>query len=174
MKITKMEEVTRVYCDVCATDITANNTGPGGATAKYNFQVCNGRRFDIDTIKNEKGVRLGCEHLALLYTEYPVLANANFQKLIDETDNTETSKTCTCIFDDSYHNSCPEHGVEIKPSQVYDQIVGGDKMARVMELYNAGQHNHDQIAKLTNLYHATVTKIISWHNNVNRKNDNDG
>lgn len=78
MKITRTEEVTRTYCDVCGIDIThKNQAGTGDKEAKFDYVVCMQTTYDID-LTNKKGVRLNCEKIAKLYTEYPELANKIF------------------------------------------------------------------------------------------------
>ena len=40
-------------------------------------------KYDIDLVYRKRGVTLNCEMLARLYTDYPVLANDNWKKLLE-------------------------------------------------------------------------------------------
>lgn len=81
MEITTTEKVTRTYCDVCGIDIT-HKSQCGTSTPKFDYVVCMETRFDID-LTPAKGVRLNCEMLAKLYTEYPELANQQFSEVLE-------------------------------------------------------------------------------------------
>ena len=72
MKTTKMEEVTRTFCDVCGTEITHRNQHCM-ETNQYNVAFRNGN-----------DLRVSCETLANLYLKYPELANAQFAKTFKE------------------------------------------------------------------------------------------
>jgi len=76
MEITKQEMVTRTYCDVCGYEVThANSTGSKDGD-DINYVVCMSTHFELP---DKKGVRLNCEQIAKLYTNYPQLMNDTFR-----------------------------------------------------------------------------------------------
>jgi len=81
MKITKTEEVTRTYCDVCGNEVTyASNTGSyDEANPQDDYTVCLSTHFDLD-LTPRKGVRLTCEMLAGFYIDNPSLAPWRFKE----------------------------------------------------------------------------------------------
>ena len=84
MKRTSTEEVTRTYCDVCGKECSRGSTGKGRPDYPGpNYQVCMESKYDIDLVYRKRGVTLNCEMLARLYTDYPVLANDNWKKLLE-------------------------------------------------------------------------------------------
>lgn len=79
MQETKVEEVTRTYCDVCGKDITHKSQyGAGTNNTEHTWVVCGESKYDIELIYRKKGVTFNCEKFARLYMDYPQLANKTF------------------------------------------------------------------------------------------------
>ena len=79
MKTTKMEEVTRTFCDVCGTEITHRNQH-----GIENRNICMETNQYNVAFRNGNDLRVSCETLAKLYLKYPELANAQFAKTFGE------------------------------------------------------------------------------------------
>ena len=81
MRITKTEEVTRTYCDVCGIEIT-NKTKVGAGIDKPNehWVTCDSTKHSLrDTV-----VSLKCSDIAKLLTDYPDIQD--FRKNVTRTE----------------------------------------------------------------------------------------
>ena len=89
MEITRTEEVTRIYCDVCGDEVTHKNHRTEGGDRHTDYIVClESNKF---TVEMDKGAMvdikpLSCQTLARLYTKYPELANSTFLKTFPVSD----------------------------------------------------------------------------------------
>ena len=82
MKRTAMEEVTRTFCDVCGKDIThGNRVGKGQASYPgFDYTVCMETIYNVEMPHPmDKDIRLNCEKMAIMYNQYPELANETFK-----------------------------------------------------------------------------------------------
>lgn len=83
MKITKTEEVTRTYCDVCGRDITrANQYGVGG------WVICGRKLSDIrGNPARGRSIAITCDDMAEIWIDNPSIANWQTEESIKEMQN---------------------------------------------------------------------------------------
>ena len=83
MEITTIEEVTRIYCDICNKNITGSNRigagldkpGQGWVTCDGGMYVTKEGRRDLDGAV-QPGVLLSCADIAVLKYKYPDILTA--------------------------------------------------------------------------------------------------
>lgn len=77
MEITRLEEVTRIYCDICGRDIThEGKSGAGLDRPNETWVACTVSKFKLK--KYEHTVQLSCSEIARFLYENPVLCYGDY------------------------------------------------------------------------------------------------